>query len=178
MIRYREATREDVEAVAHLHAESWRQHYRGAYRDEFLDADVGGDRLQVWRERFHSPPADQLVVLAEERDRLVGFACAYGEEDVEWGSLLDNLHVVPEGHGQGVGAGLLTRVGVWCRAQHADFGLYLWVLESNDRARRFYARMGARDGGPQQFVPPGGGTIQSRRYAWASLDDLPLPRGD
>jgi GNAT superfamily N-acetyltransferase len=178
VIRYREATPDALDAVARLHAESWRLHYRGAYSDAFLDGDVVQDRLAVWRERFAVPNARQYVLLAEDGEAVCGFACVYGSEDAEWGSLLDNLHVVPEAHARGIGAGLITRVGLWCRTQHPGCGLYLWVLEQNDRARRFYARMGARDCGPEQFVPPGGGKIDSRRYAWSSLHDLPLPRPD
>ncbi len=172
-MRYREAKSDDADAVARLHAESWRLHYRGAYRDDFLDGDVVQDRLDTWRERFSTSSRDQFVVLAEEDGRLVGFACAYGREDAEWGTLLDNLHVVPERHGRGTGAGLVTRIGAWCRAEHPDDGLYLWVLDQNDKARGFYSRMGARDCGGAQFVAPGGGLIDSRRYAWTSLGDLP-----
>jgi GNAT superfamily N-acetyltransferase len=174
---YREATPEDARAIALLHAESWRRHYRGAYRDEFLDGDVAQDRLDTWRERFSPPAHNQFVVLAEEERRLVGFACAYGREDGEWGTLLDNLHVVPEAQGRGTGARLVTRVAEWCRANYPECGLYLWVLEENDKAQRFYARMGARDCGAAQFVPPGGGQIDSRRYAWTSLDDIPPDQG-
>jgi ribosomal protein S18 acetylase RimI-like enzyme len=32
-VEYREATANDAEAIAELHAESWRRHYRGAYLD-------------------------------------------------------------------------------------------------------------------------------------------------
>ncbi len=175
-MHYREATPDDVAAIALLHAESWKLHYRGAYRDDFLDGDVEQDRRTVWQERFAPLPENQFVVLAEDAGCLVGFACAYGREDEKWGTLLDNLHVVPDGHGRGTGAGLMTRVGAWCRANYSDCGLYLWVLEQNDKARVFYARMGGRDCGGAQFVPPGGGQIDSRRYAWASLDDIPPVR--
>lgn len=39
-IRFRLAVPDDAEAVAMLHATSWRRHYRGAYSDAFLDGDV------------------------------------------------------------------------------------------------------------------------------------------
>ncbi|MGA9725050.1 MAG: hypothetical protein WBQ86_21520 [Candidatus Binatus sp.] len=75
-------------AVATLHAESWRAHYRGAYRDGYLDGDVVQDRIRVWKERLSTPAPNQFVVLAEEDDDLIGFACAYGGHDETWGSLL------------------------------------------------------------------------------------------
>ena len=55
MLRFREATRADAMAVARLHAESWRVHYRGAYRDAYLDGDVVEDRIRV--EGRPGPPA-------------------------------------------------------------------------------------------------------------------------
>lgn len=104
-------------AVATLHAESWRAHYRGAYRDEYLDGDVVQDRIRVWKERLSTPAPNQFVVLAEEDDDLIGFACAYGGHDESWGSLLDNIHVRPEHQRRGVGAALLAEVAAWCLAR-------------------------------------------------------------
>lgn len=171
-MRFREASFEDAEAVAELHAESWRASYRGAYSDEFLDGDVEHERARVWRERLSAPPGNQFVVIAEDADRLVGLACAYGLEDEQWGTLLDNLHVSPGCQRRGIGGRLVAGVGEWCRAEYPDHGLYLWVLEHNRRARRFYECMGASDRGGAVFEAPGGGEIRSRRYAWSTLAEI------
>lgn len=53
--RPRLANPSDAEAIATLHAGSWRRHYRGAYSDAFLDGDVVSDRLAVWAERLREP---------------------------------------------------------------------------------------------------------------------------
>ncbi len=163
-------------AVATLHAESWRAHYRGAYRDEYLDGDVVEDRLRVWEERLSTPAPNQFVVLAEEDDDLIGFACAYGGDDETWGSFLDNIHVRPEHQRRGVGAGLVAEVAAWCRANYADCGLYLWVLQQNRRAQRFYRRLGASEEGGEISEPPGGGQIHGRRYAWKTVPEIRQPR--
>jgi GNAT superfamily N-acetyltransferase len=167
-IRIRTATRADASAVAALHAESWRFAYRGAYRDEYLDGPVLEDRARLWDERLSSPPANQYVVLAEDADGLVGFACAYGNDDERWGTLVDNLHVRPDRHRQGAGQRLLAEVAAWCSEQYPGCGLYLWVLEQNDRARRFYERVGASEGESRPYVPPGGGTTIIRRCVWSA----------
>ena len=177
IMRFRETTRPDAAAVAGLHAESWRAHYRGAYRDEYLDGDVVEERLRVWEQRLSTPPPNQFVVLAFEDDELIGFACGYGGHDETWGSLLDNLHVRPEHQGRGVGAGLMAEVAAWCHANYADCGLYLWVLEQNRRAQRFYQRLGASDQGGEISEPPGGGGIHGRRYAWKTVPEI-LRRSD
>jgi GNAT superfamily N-acetyltransferase len=172
-MRFREATRLDATAIAALHAESWRAHYRGAYRDEYLDGEVVEDRLRVWKERLSRPVLNQFVVLAFEGDDLIGFACVYGRHDETWGSLLDNIHVRPEHQRLGVGTGLMAEVAAWCRANYADCGLYLWVLEQNRRAQRFYQRLGASDHGGEISEPPGGGQIHGRRCAWKTVPEIP-----
>ena len=171
-MRLRVATSADAVAVATLHAESWRAHYRGAYRDEYLDGEVVEDRTRVWKERLSTPAPNQFVVLADDGDDLIGFACAYGAHDERWGSLLDNIHVRSGHQRRGVGAALVAEVAAWCRANYADCGLYLWVLEQNRQAQRFYQRLGASDHGGEISEPPGGGQIHGRRYAWETLPDL------
>ena len=71
-----------------------------------------------------------------------GFACAYLEADPEWGCLLDNLHVVPDLKGKGLGRQLMTAVAeqVWRSNPHGR--LHLWAYEQNLAARRFYERLG------------------------------------
>lgn len=169
---YRTAHYEDKVSIATLHAESWRAHYRGAYRDQFLDGPVFDERMKVWEERLSVPSANQFVVVAEEDDRTVGFACAYGRDDERWGTLLDNIHVMPDRQRRGMGRHLLSEVAAWCSANYPDCGLYLWVLAQNTQAQRFYRGLGALDCGGGAFEPPGGGRITSRRYAWPSVMDI------
>lgn len=57
--RFRPALATDAAAIAELHADSWRRHYRGAYGDSYLDGDVGADRAAVWHGRFRSCRAAQ-----------------------------------------------------------------------------------------------------------------------
>ncbi len=169
-MRYRQATYDDARCIATLHAHSWRSAYRGALRDEFLDGGIDEDRRNVWEARLAAPAPNQLVIVAHENERVVGFACAYGSADAEWGTLLDNLHVRREGQRRGTGRRLMSEVAAWCSAHHASRGLYLWGLEQNEPARRFYERLGAVDRGGDIWVPPGGGEVRQRRYVWCRHD--------
>ncbi len=65
---------------------------------------------------------------------VAGEVAAYARLTAEW---LDDLYVVPEYAGQGIGAALLDLA----KALRPD-GFGLWVFESNAGARRFYARHG------------------------------------
>ena len=68
----RPAAPADIDAIANLHAESWRITYRGQYSDAFLDGPVYEDRLGVWRDRLTSPTSNQHTIVAEDSDMAMG----------------------------------------------------------------------------------------------------------
>jgi GNAT superfamily N-acetyltransferase len=166
MIGYRPATPSDAEAIAALHARSWRENYRGSFHDAFLDGDLLGERLRAWGERLARPPGNQLVQLALDGGELVGFVCAYGAHDPAWGSLVDNLHVAQAAKRKGVGAALMRQTGAWLAPRYGGLEVYLWVLEVNAAARRFYERVGARNAGVSTMETHGGAVVRSCRYVW------------
>jgi ribosomal protein S18 acetylase RimI-like enzyme len=172
MIEYRPARPSDAEAIAHLHARSWRENHRGAFRDAYLDGDLPGERLRVWRERLDDPPEHQLVQLAVDGASLLGFVCAYGAHDPEWGSLVDNLHVAHGSKRTGIGSSLMRQVGASLAPRHPGVGVYLWVLEGNSSARRFYERLGAHNAGVSTMETHGGAVVRSCRYTWARAELL------
>jgi ribosomal protein S18 acetylase RimI-like enzyme len=166
-VGYREATAADAEGIAELHADSWRRNYRGAYLDSFLDGDVLGDRMGVWRERLSQPGSGQCTVVAERDRAVVGFAHTILDDDPQWGALLDNLHVVHHLNGGGIGSRLMSETARRVIERRPGSCLYLWVLEQNAAAQAFYearngTRAGRRLGGPF----PGGGRAFTFRYAW------------
>ncbi len=166
MIEYRLATARDAKAIASLHAQSWREHYRGSFRDAFLDGDLPAERLQVWRQRLGDPPADQFVQLAFAGIELAGFVCAYGAHDRRWGSFIDNLHVARVFARNGIGSALMKRAGAWLVCRYPDQGVHLLVLEANTSARRFYERMGAHNAEVSTMETHGGARVRSCRYVW------------
>ena len=165
MVELRHAHLEDAEAIAALHARSWRETYRGDYADAFLDGDLIGERRGVWKERLSNAPEAQLVLVAIEAGELAGFVCVADGDHPEWGALVDNLHVATPFKGRGIGAALLERSAHWLEARSPERGVYLLVLESNTVARRFYEHLGARDDG-LSIERQGGAQVRSRRYAW------------
>ena len=168
----RKAVASDAVAIANLHAESWRIAYRGMLSDEFLDKHVFDERIAVWQERFRVPAANQYILVAEVDGDMIGFACAYGGEDQKWGSFLDNLHVADAFKRRGIGAGLMRQVAQWSSGQYPGAGMYLWVLESNTPAMRFYEKLGGVRSGEGVWTPSDGGNYRKYRYAWTSLDPL------
>jgi ribosomal protein S18 acetylase RimI-like enzyme len=100
----RQATADDVEAIAGLHADSWRRNYRGAYSDAFLDGDVIVERRALWAERLAQQQPGHLTLVAVWNDAVRGFAHTIRDEDPTWGALLDNLHVSHRFKRLGIGA--------------------------------------------------------------------------
>jgi GNAT superfamily N-acetyltransferase len=177
---FRSAGAGDAEAIAALHAESWRRHYRGAYSDVFLDGDVFNDRARVWTERLRTDDNASYTVVGEDDAGIAGFAHVIFGADPEWGALLDNLHVKPQHKRRGIGSELFGLIALPVIDRNTP--LYLWVLERNTNARAFYeARRGVRvERAP--VSAPGGvasrivGSPRKLRYAWSDPSVLRADR--
>jgi ribosomal protein S18 acetylase RimI-like enzyme len=170
-LQFRLAWPADAQAVAKLHADSWRRHYRGAYSDAFLDGDVLADRLAVWTERLTAPDPRHCTILAENGG-LVGFAHTRFDDDPALGALLDNVHVAHRRRRRGIGSRLLALTAEAVVARRERAGLYLWVLEQNIEAQAFYESLGGRREERDLVSPPGGiasrlaGSPTKLRYVW------------
>jgi GNAT superfamily N-acetyltransferase len=140
--------------------------------DEYLDGDLLGERTTLWIDRLTDPPANQRVLIAEVNQDMAGFACAFFADDPKLGTLLDNLHVLPEFQRQGIGFRLMSEIAFWCHEQSPGEGLFLWVIEANSRARNFYQRHGADIVDSVNWISPDGGSIPSLCYAWKNLAPL------
>jgi GNAT superfamily N-acetyltransferase len=164
---YRPATAADAPAVAALHADSWRRHYRGSYPDDYLDGDVDADRLAEWTTRLSSPAPEARTTVAVDGDgAVVGLVHTILHEDAEWGALLDNLHVRADLKRQGIGARLMQCSAAAVLADEPVTGLYLWVLEPNLAARAFYTARGGVLRDREPFHTPGGGRAMGLRVVW------------
>jgi GNAT superfamily N-acetyltransferase len=176
---FRRAGPSDAAAIAALHADSWRRHYRGAYSDAFLDGDVTADRLAVWTDRLGRGDPGSCTILAEDESGVIGFAHAVFDEDPTWGALLDNIHVAHRHQRRGVGSGLLAQTAETVAGRHKATGLYLWVLEQNVEAQAFYEARTAKRVERAPVAPPGGipgrlnGSPYKLRYAWGDPSAFP-----
>ncbi|CUR61753.1 putative GCN5-related N-acetyltransferase [metagenome] len=119
----RAATHDDLPVLAEVHLAS-----RAGAGDAFPPGAHTDDEVRAWVGGWDLGAYDvQVAVLA---GRTVG----YSRSTATW---LDDLYVVPDAQGHGVGTALLRRV----LDGHPD-GVGLWVFESNLAARDFYARQG------------------------------------
>jgi GNAT superfamily N-acetyltransferase len=163
----------DAPAIAMLHANSWRSAYRGILRDEFLDGALDGNRRALWNSRLCDETQENQFILVDEEDgEIRGFACAFIDADPDWGALLDNLHVVPELRGQGLGRRLISVIAAEVLQNGSKPMLHLWAYEKNLAARRFYERLGGVATACEEEPALDGTRVNVVRYFWNQLSDL------
>jgi ribosomal protein S18 acetylase RimI-like enzyme len=162
----------DAATVADLHTTSWRSAYRGMLRDAYLDGDIATERRQAWAARLETPVDANYGFIAESEAGPVGFVFMLGRDDATWGTLVDNLHVLPDLKGRGIGRRLLEAAAHETRRRYPGERVFLFVFEKNLPARRFYASIGGREVERGIVEPPGGGSQVHWRVAWDDADQL------
>ncbi len=162
----------DADVIAQLHARSWHTAYRGILSDAFLDGPLLADRQALWRARFAEVNrTGQMVLVDEEAGKILGFACAFLDADPEWGTLLDNLHVVLESKGKGLGRQLMAEVANRILKLNRT-RLHLWAFEQNHAACRFYERLGGIITTSHAESAPDGREVNAVRYCWSDLANV------
>ena len=154
-VSIRFASSDDAPAVAQIHTDSWRRHYRGMYADHYLDGDLPGERLSTWTDRLRADGPLTFTLMAEQAGTPVGFGHVVLDAHPKWGALVDNLHVVHSLQGKGVGSVLLAEIARVVIDRRPGSGIYLWVLELNEAAQKFYDARGGTLGDIEISAAPG-----------------------
>jgi len=103
------------------------------------------------------------IVLVAEEDFLVGFVAVWCRPV----PFLDNLHVRPSHRSNKIGSALMKAAAKeLIKKGHQT--AYLWVFESNEKAIRFYERLGGSqtDQATQNIF---GYDVPSRKIEWDNL---------
>jgi len=147
-LRIREAEPKDAEAVAGVHVRSWQAAYRGQLTDDYLDGLSVDERVEQHRGALETP-GEHRTWVAEEDGRVVGFAVTGPSQDADADDRTGELYAVyvdPDRFGTGIGK-RLTDHAIADLRERGFRTATLWVLQTNDGARRFYEREGwAADG--------------------------------
>lgn len=172
-INYRAAWAADAGDIASIHVRSWRDAYATILEPTFLAGPIEADRQALWAARLESPSATQLVRAAQHASLgLIGFICAYRNHDPQWGSLVDNLHVLPVMRGQSIGERLLRSAAQLLEIEGTVGGLHLWVFEANTAGLRFYKRLGGRVVERDVSRIPAAGSKPLLRVHWPAIAAL------
>jgi ribosomal protein S18 acetylase RimI-like enzyme len=166
MVKIRNAGPEDAEALARVRSLSWQSAYDGLLPAELIQAATRPDGGERQREFLQADPA-RHALLAEDGGSPVGMA-AYGPgrsvesgEGGEAGAELYVIYVLPEYWSRNVGRSLMDRVLEDVRAAGYP-RIFLWVLSTNMRARRFYERYGFAVAGDRTVERDGHPTRETR----------------
>ena len=143
-VTIRAATPKDARAIADVHVASWRWAYREDLPASALEGRTVEDREQMWTQWFASrePAADVLV--AEEDARIVGFSGFGVSRDdgaTEATGEIRTIYLLEQAAGKGIGRDLFARANERLRELGYSRAT-LWVLETNERSRRFYEKAG------------------------------------
>jgi GNAT superfamily N-acetyltransferase len=154
----RRAVPDDADRLSDVHVHTWRIAYRGLIPQAVLDSLDIAARAARWRTTLESPRAQGRTWVALEGDELIGFSSAgpARDEDAPWPLELWALYVHPRRHGSGAGR-LLADAAI------GDLPAFLWVLDGNARAIRFYEKIGFAFDGAVKDQSAGGAVLHERR---------------
>jgi GNAT superfamily N-acetyltransferase len=151
----RRAGPEDATQIAAVHTQSWQAAYRGLLPQNYLDQLDPADRLKRWQDTVLGAdwPRDGVLVAALD-DKICGFAVFGPTRDTDGDPRrigeIAAIYLLPAAWGKGIGRSLMAEaLGYLAAAGYLQ--ATLWALESNARARRFYAMGGwVEDGAVKQ----------------------------
>ncbi|HEY6496001.1 MAG TPA: GNAT family N-acetyltransferase, partial [Trebonia sp.] len=146
-VHVRPATPADSEGIGLVHVRSWQSAYRGKMPQSHLDGLDPASRAEAWRRIMaKTEPSRGGVIAAVAGGRgIIGFA-SFGpardhNTDPQRTGEVFAIYVDPAAWGTGAGHELMVgAVAELARLGYVD--AILWVLETNDRARRFYLLAG------------------------------------
>ena len=146
----RTARASDAKALGQTHHAAWQETYRGMISDDYLDWLSPALSEKIFT---HRAPAN--IFVAQEAEEIVGFAVVGhgGEADMPPRSgELCGLYVRKQYQGQGLGRELFLKAEERLRSLGYK-RMFLWVLDRNLPAQRFYEHMDMRpDGGCKHAV--------------------------
>jgi ribosomal protein S18 acetylase RimI-like enzyme len=166
--RIRPARTADAAQLALVYVRSWQSAYRGLVSQAYLDGLDPVRRLAGWeRVIAELDPVSGGVLVAEDGRRLQGFVgyCPSRDDDTDPRATgeITVLYLRPDAWGQGIGRQLMAAAVSGLTAAGYEQAV-LWVLDSNARARRFYAAAGWSPDGTAKDQDIGGAPVTELRY--------------
>ena len=166
----RDAKRPDAHAIATAHVRGWQVAYRGKMPDDYLDGLNVDERTAIWLRRLEKECElpDRILVIEHPADsRVVGFCfvglCQDADLAIAGIGEVGALYVEPESWGEGLGR-VLFAFGVDHLRESGFSEAVLWVLDTNDRARRFYEIAGWEADGAAKVDDRWGFSVNEVRY--------------
>jgi hypothetical protein len=78
VVTIRRATVQDAPALGRLHVRAWQAAYRGQMPEDYLDGLRPEERAAGWERSLRRDRDQDPVLVAQQEDRVVGFALTAG----------------------------------------------------------------------------------------------------
>jgi GNAT superfamily N-acetyltransferase/REP element-mobilizing transposase RayT len=128
---------DDFDAISRIYALSWKTAYKNIVPQQYLD-ELPENR---WSDVLRNSSYDNFVMIKDgEYIGTSGVCPAKDEEMSGWGEIM-SIYLLPEYFGKGYGKPLLDN-SISALLNMGYDKIYLWVLEKNTMARRFYEKNG------------------------------------
>ena len=173
----RDARPGDARAIAIVHVASWQAAYRCLLPDDYLSGLSVERRAEQWSGILADPSPGHVVVL-DVGGRIVGFAHVgpSGDDDVPPATgELYTIYLHPDVWGRGGGRELME-VALGRLSGDGCAAVVLWMLSTNDRARRFYLGQGWSEVPGERTQEFGGQVVTDHRFG-RSLAPQGTPTG-
>ncbi|WP_134767475.1 GNAT family N-acetyltransferase [Nocardioides sp. 1609] len=161
-VSVRVAWSDDADAIAAVQVRAWGEQYAGVLPPEAIPTDPA-PVAEAWRTSM-SRPADarNRVLVALERNRVVGYAVTTPAADPDCDPIADGelaeLVVVPDERGKGHGSRLLQAAAETLEADRFTRAV-TWTIATDDRRRAFLESAGwAPDSAHRELDLDGSGT--------------------
>ena len=138
----------EIRGKAFVHCKAWQEAYVGLVDQAFLDArSVETSEMYALRAFMDGVPS----LIAKDGDRVVGFADygPYRGEDLPDAGEVYAIYILKDYYDRGVGYALMSKA---LEALKDCSRVVVWVLEGNERAIRFYEKVGFRFDGKKQVL--------------------------
>lgn len=151
-------TEEHFRAMSHIHALGWKDTYRGAVPDDYLDREITDDRwVKVFRENYETGNGVKGILLYRNdtpvsclnycKARIDNFNTDekdewkfLNEKYAGWGEIA-SFYSLPGEQSRGYGS-LLMEEALRRLKTAGHKNAFVFVLRENEKARRFYTRHG------------------------------------
>ena len=136
----------EMDEKGFVHWKAWHETYTGLMPDDYLNNVT----LEKCVKMAHKFP--QNTLLLKVNHKTVGFSCIGKSSDVEDADEIIAIYLLKECHGKKMGYELLKQT---LTLRKSNRPIVLWVLKGNERAIRFYQKVGFAFTGNKKVCPFG-----------------------
>lgn len=175
MIHLRAASPDDAPQIAAIELDNYQHAYRGQGFDSWLDRQTIDRYVPWWRDRLQAlAPGVEMLVAMDGASTVLGFGRLGPDRHgpADGAGEFHKIYVARKAHRLGVGRVLMGAMAARLH-QQGYAQARVWVLRTNEPARRFYERIGGElvDFTHDELLDDGS-VLSHVGYRWRDLAEL------